>query len=282
MGIQIMVDSGADIMPEEATKLGVQVIPLRVAFGEEEYYDGASIDHDTFFEKLIETDELPKTSQVSPGEYLDAFEACNEDEIICITISSKLSGCYQSATIAASDTGKKVFVVDSLSAAIGERLIVETAVRLRDKGCSVAEIANTLAQKRKEVKVIALLDTLEYLKKGGRISAAAAAAGSVLSIKPVLSIVDGEITVIGKARGSKMGNNRLIEFVKLSGGIDFSQPFCLAYSGLSRAVLDKYIEDSRSLYEMEPDKLPVSSIGAAIGTHVGPGVVALAFFGGSI
>ncbi len=282
MGIQIMVDSGSDILPDEAKKLGVQVIPLRVAFGEDEYYDGSSIDHDTFYEKLIETDELPKTSQVGPAEYLDAFEACSEDEIICITISSKLSGCYQSATIAASDTKKKVFVVDSLNAAIGERLLAETAVRLRDQGCSAVEIANTLTQKRKEVKLIALLDTLEYLKKGGRISAAAAAAGSILSIKPVVSVVDGEITVIGKARGSKMGNNRLIEFVKLSGGIDFSQPYCLAYSGLSRAVLDKYIEDSSSLYEVEPDKLPVASIGAAIGTHVGPGVVALAFFGGSI
>ena len=276
--MEIIVDSGCDIVAEDAEKMGIHVLPLKVIFGDEEYLDGHDLTHKQFYEKLIETDELPTTSQISPGEYLDAFNRSSSDEIICITLSAKLSGCYQSANIAADDTDKTVYLVDSESVAIGQRILTEMAVRLRDQGMSAKDIVDTLESEKKGLKIIALLDTLEYLKKGGRISGAAAAAGTILAIKPVVSMEDGEVVVLGKARGSKMGNNRLIEIVKSSGGIDFDKPLCLAYSGLSRIMLDKYIQDSRELYPMEPEKLPVSTIGSAIGTHIGPGAVALAFF----
>ncbi len=279
MGVSIIVDSGSDILPDYAKKLNVKVVPLKTYFGETEYLDGQTLGHYEFFQKLQEARKLPTTSQVTPAEFEEAYDKA-EGDVVVITISSKLSGCYQSACIAANEASGKVYVVDSENACIGERLVVEEAVRMRDKGMSAREIAEYLNVVKKEVCLIALLDTLEYLKKGGRISPAVAFAGNVLSIKPVITIKDGEIQVLGKARGSKMGNNRLMEYVKSCGGIDFDRPFCLAYSGLSKEMLEQYIYDSRELYPMEPEDLPVSSIGCAVGTHIGPGAIAAAFFAG--
>ena len=126
---------------------------------------------------------------------------------------------------------------------------------------------------------MALLDTLEYLKKGGRISSTVALAGTLLNIKPVIAVEDGEVAILGKARGSKNGGNMLMTQVEKAGGIDFSKPFCLAYTGLSDALLKKYVADSASLYEGKADYLPIHTIGSTIGTHVGPGAIAVAFFG---
>ena len=122
------------------------------------------------------------------------------------------------------------------------------------------------------------MDTLEYLKKGGRISATAAAIGSLLSIKPVIAVVDGELEVLGKARGSKQGNNLLVQQIEATGGIDFTKPFFLGYTGLSDVTINKYIEDSKSLWEENTTELPVTRVGAAVGTHIGPGGIAVAFF----
>lgn len=279
--VRILSDSGCDMTLEYAKSLGVEIVPLKVSFGDELYKDAYDIDHDTFFEKLIESDVLPQTSQVTPFEYEEFFAKGNEeDEIICITISSKLSGCYGSAVIAAEDSNRSIFVVDSLNACVGQRILVERAVQLRDEGLSGAEIAKALDEEKKNIRIIALLDTLEYLKKGGRISAAAAMAGTFLSIKPVICISEGEIKVLGKARGSKNGCNMLTEFIKKEGPISFDKPYCLAYSGLSDKTLRKYINDSAALYEdrVEKEKLPISSIGSAIGTHIGPGGIAVTFF----
>jgi DegV family protein with EDD domain len=280
MAVRIIVDSGCDIRQEEAKKLNLEILPIRTAFGDEEYLDGVTMTHEQFFEKLIESEELPKTSQVSPYEYEEAYKKVKEagDTAVCITLSAKLSGCYQSANIARDGYEDCIFVVDSASVSIGEQILTRLALRLRDEGKSAAEIAAELDEKKQTIRLIALLDTLEYLKKGGRISSAAALAGSVLSIKPVLAIENGEIAVLGKARGSKNGNNLLKEMVKKAGGIRFDLPYALAYSGLSDAMLKKYIEDSKELYECDPEELPITTIGCAIGTHVGPGTIAFAFF----
>lgn len=279
MRVNIITDSACDILPPESKKMDIAVLPLQIAFGEDLYYDGVDLDHDAFFEKLIETDVFPKTSQITPYEYKKVFAEIEEkgEEAVCITLSSKLSGCYQSASFAASDSNG-IYVVDSLNACLGQRILVELAVRLRDEGLSAKEIYEQLEEKKKHIKLVALLDTLEYLKKGGRISPTVAFAGAVLSIKPVIAIVDGEVVLLGKARGSKNGNNKLIEMIQNNGGINFDMPFCLAYSGLSRDMLNKYIEDSKFLYEGRVDNLPITSIGSAIGTHIGPGAIAAAFF----
>lgn len=278
MAIRIITDSASDITQVEAAAWGVQVLPLRTIFGQEEFLDGITIDHETFFQKLIESDVLPTTSQLSPFQYEEPFRQAAEagDEVVCITLSSKLSGCYQSASIAAEDL--PVVLVDSLNVTVGERLLVERAVQLRDQGLSAQEIGQQLETEKSQIRLIALLDTPEYLKKGGRISSAAALAGSLLSIKPVIAVEDGEIAILGKARGSKNGNNMLMTLVEKNGGINFEMPYCLTYSGLSDALLRKYIADSQSLYSGRAEHLPVSTIGSTIGTHAGPGAIAVAFF----
>lgn len=280
MGIRIITDSACDITQAEAKELGITVIPLKTIFGTEEFRDGVDISHREFYEKLIETDVNPTTSQIGPAEYEDAFRTAVEagDEVVCITVSSRLSGCFQSATIAAAEFESKITLVDSLNVAIGMRILVQLALQARDEGKSAAEIGALLEAQKGDIRLIALVDTLEYLKRGGRLSSAAAFAGTLLGIKPVIAIVEGEVAVLGKARGSKNGSNMLMKLVEQS-GIDFSRPFALAYSGLDDSLLRKYIADSAALYEGKAETLPVYTIGSTIGTHAGPGAIALAFFG---
>ena len=280
MAIRIIADSGCDITQEEARELGIEILPIKTIFGETEYRDGIDLTHEEFFEKLIESDIFPTTSQISPFEYEQKYEEIKKDgdQAIVITLSSKLSGCFQSANIAAEDYEGIVFPVDSLSVTAGERILIEYAVRLREQGLQIQDIIEKLEEKKYKIRLIALLDTLEYLKKGGRISAAAAMAGALLSIKPVVAIENGEVTVLGKARGSKAGNNMLREMVNKEGIIDFSMPFALIYSGLSDELLQKYKKDNRDLFEDAVGDIQGYSLGCAIGTHIGPGAIGTAFF----
>lgn len=278
--VRIVIDSASDIELEKAKELNLDFMPLKTIFGEDEYLDGVTITHEQFFEKLIECGTMPTTSQISPYDFEKKFEEIKAagDTAVVITLSSLLSGTYQSATIAASDYEDCVTVVDSLNVCIGEQNLVMLAVRLRDQGLSASEIAVELEEAKHRIKVLAVFDTLEYLKRGGRISKTAAWAGNMLSIKPVISIEKGEVAVLGKARGSKNGNNMLIQQINQSNGIDFSMPYSLAYSGLSDVLLQKYVKDSSAIWEGHTDTLPVSTIGATIGTHAGPGAIAVSYF----
>ncbi len=280
MSVRIIVDSASDITLDRAAALEVDVIPLKTIFGGEEYLDGVTISHKEFYEKLIESDVHPTTSQIPPYEFEERFAEAKEagDTVLCITLSSKLSGTYQSANIAAEDYEDMVTIVDSENVAIGEHLLVELAVRLRDEGKSAKEIAEVLNVEKKKIRLIALLDTLEYLKKGGRISGTAAAVGGLLSIKPVIAIENGEIAVLGKARGSRNGQNLLREYSSKQGDIDYSKSSFLAYTGLSDELLHKYISDSQELYAGFGKQPPIFTIGSSIGTHAGPGAIAVAFF----
>jgi DegV family protein with EDD domain len=280
MAIKFVIDSASDILPEQAKELGMVHLPLTVNFGSTEYEDSVTLSHKEFYEKLIESETLPSTSQISPAVYEQVYKelVAQGHTVIVITLSGKLSGTYQSAMIAAEDYAGKVFVVDSENVCIGEQILIKLALELQAKGLSAEEIVDELNREKKNVQVLALLDTLEYLKKGGRISAAAAIAGSLLSIKPVIAVEHREVVVLGKARGSKNGSNMLMELVQKEGGIRFDRPFCLAYSGLSDRLLQKYITDSAALYQGHTEALPISTIGSTIGTHVGPGAIAAAFF----
>jgi len=280
MAIKFIIDSGSDILPSEAQQLGLTLLPLKVLFGEEEYSDAVDLTHREFYEKLIEGDTFPTTSQISPAEYEDAYEKITSagDIAIVITVSGKLSGTYQSAMIAAEDYAGKVFVVDSESVCVGERILALRGLELQEEGLSATEIVDRLNEEKRHIRVLALLDTLEYLKKGGRISAATAIAGNLLSIKPVIAIEDGLVAMVGKARGSKKGNNLLRELISNCGGINFEKPYALAYSGLSDALLQKYIEDSSELWKDQTANLPITTVGCTIGTHAGPGAIAIAFF----
>ena len=280
MSVRIITDSASDMSPAEHPALAV--LPLSVTFGTDVYMDGIDIDHQRFYEMLVERDELPKTGQVNPYAFSQAIAEAREagDEAVIITVGAKLSGTNQSARTALAEApGGDVYVVDSNNVTLGERVLVEYALRLVNEGRSAAQIAAAVEAVRDRVVVIGLLETLEYLVRGGRLSAAAGAVGTLLNVKPVVAVEDGLIVQLGKARGSKNGRNLLNQKVEKAGGIDFSMPLALGYTGLSDAVLKKYIEDSAALWAGHTEgELPVHTIGATIGTHVGPGAVAVAFF----
>ncbi|MGN0286483.1 MAG: DegV family protein [Atopobiaceae bacterium] len=276
MSVRIVTDSASDIVNFEHPNL--VVLPLTVAFGDTLYHDGVDLTHERFFDLLVESDAMPSTGAVSPGAFRQAFDEALAagDEVVAITLSSKVSGTWQSACIAA-EGRPNVHVVDSLNSCIGERILVEYALMQVEKGMGAAELAALLEQAKLDVHMLGLLDTLEYLRRGGRIRAASAQLGSLLSIKPVVTMQDGEVTLLGKARGSRNGRNLLKQLVQQH-PIDFYRPFALACSEGGMKTLQKYIDDSRDLWADMVDGLPIHSVGATIGTHVGPGAIAVAYF----
>ena len=280
MAVKFIVDSASDILPQECAQLGMIHLPMKVIFGTEEYTDAVDMTHREFYEKLIESDALPTTCQIPPAEFAEAYERvmAQGDTAVVVTVSGKLSGTYQSAMIAAMEYPGKVFVVDSRSVSLGQRILIQHGLSLAEQGFGAEDIARMLEFQREKIRVMALLDTLEYLKKGGRISSTVALAGTLLSIKPVIGLDDGAVAMIGKARGSKQGNNLLRLLISQCGGINFDMPFCLAYSGLSDAMLKKYITDSAELWQGKTEHLPIATVGCAIGAHAGPDAIAVAFF----
>ena len=278
MKIRIITDSTVDTTQQIIERL--TIVPLTITFGNEQFIDRISIDHQTFYKKLIESDILPVTSQATPFAFAQEFKKAVDEgyEVVCLTLSSALSGTYQSAIIAAADFLGKVSVIDSGTVAIGLGILAQMALKLADQGKSAAEIVSILETEKQKIRVIALLDTLEYMHKGGRISKSVAVAGSLLSIKPVINLVCGNINLLGKARGSKQGNNLLVKEIEACGGVDFEKPLLLGYTGIHDGLLQKYIEDSAFLWEGNINQLPITAIGSVIGTHVGPGAVAAAFF----
>ena len=278
MSIQIVVDSTADMRPEVAAK--VSIVPLSVQFGEKTYVSGVDITPSQFYEMLAQSDVLPTTSQPAPFLFEEAFERAVSEghEVICLTCSGKLSGTHQSANIAAAEFEGKVHVVDSNTIALGLGIMAEYAVGLAEQNVSAAEILDKLKEKREKVRLLALVDTLEYLKKGGRISSAVALAGGLLNIKPVISVNDGEIKLLGKARGVRQGNTLLNQEIAKAGGVDFTMPVMLGYTGTQEEQLQKYIQESNDLWAPYDGNLPVAVVGSVVGTHAGPGAVAVGFF----
>ena len=276
MSVQIIVDSTADLTP--ALKERVLTVPLTVHFGQEEYIDGVTIDHQTFYKKLISVDTLPSTSQASPAGFEEKYQQVRSagNSAVVITVASKVSGTYQSAVIAA-DGYENIHIVDSGSVAIGSGILTELALQLADAGLDAAQIADRLEEEKKKLRVVAVVDTLEYLKRGGRISKTVAFAGGLLNVKPLLGITDGEILILGKARGNKQANNQLLNEIEKSGGIDFSRPVMLGYTGLTDELLQGFLATSQDLLSSLPE-LRSTVIGSVIGTHAGPGAVAVAYF----
>lgn len=280
MSVKLISDSASDMTQREAKERNVIILPLKTMIDGVEYLDGVTITTEEFYEKLESCKELPTTSQLSPAEFGDVLRPIVDsgEEAVIITIAGKLSGTAQSAAIAAAEAGGGVWVVDSGNVTIGQGILLRYAIQLRDQGFTGREIAEELERVKPRVCLLARVDTLEYLVRGGRLSKTAAIAGALLLIKPVLSVEDGEIIVLGKARGSRQSSNMLTQFIQKKGGIDFSMPVMLAYSGTDDALLKGYIANSRALWEDHLDSLPVTMIGSTISTHAGPGAIAVAFF----
>ena len=273
MSIRIITDSGCDISQKEAKEKGIVVLPLTTIINQKEYRDGIDIQADEFYEQLISTDIMPTTSQVTIGAFLDAFEQYKDDEILCMTISSQLSGCFQSANVAAQDY-EKVRIVDTMNVSLGSRNLIELALSYIEKGMDIDSIVEQLEMDKTKCKVYAYFDTLEFLKRGGRISSAVAAAGSILNIKPVLTLKEGIIEMSGKARGLKKAGSCMAKCV-LEDGMDFSKPYHLAYSGCSKEGVLSFLDNNK---ELNLDSGKIVQIGPTIGTHAGPGAVAISYF----
>lgn len=276
--LRIITDTAADFDLKEAEALGITVLPMEIMIGNQSFKDRYELTPDRFYEMLIETSELPHTSQINSYTFEQEFEKIQEagDSAVVILLSSKLSGTYQNAVLAAEDYDQ-IRVVDSLNGSIGEQILVRYALMLRDKNRTLDDIVHRLEVRRNQIKILALLDTLEYVKKGGRMGTAAAAFGTLLSIKPVVTLENGKLKVLGKARGSKNGNNLLNTEIKKT-GIEHRLPVAVAYSGLEHIKLDHYIEDSRAIWEDILDDIPMSQLGSTIGTHAGPGTIVVAYF----
>ena len=279
MAIKIIIDSASDITRAQAAEMGITVIPLTINFGANEYRDGIDLTSEEFYKKLDEEKELPKTSQIPPFVFEETLERVleNDDQAIVITLSSKLSGTYRAAEQAAQKFGERVLVFDSMSAAAGERILCQYALKLVDEGCSALEVCDKLVAVRERVAVFGVLDTLEFLKKGGRISSTVAFVGGLLNLKPVAQLVDGVVKMAGKARGRKKAIALMNQLVLEIGGIDFSMPYGVLWTGGSDESAKKYVEDSVSVFG-DDKEVPAHILGSTIGTHVGPGVVGLAFF----
>lgn len=276
MSVRIVIDSTCDLIPEIQDR--VKVVPLSIRFGEQEYIDGVTISTTEFYEKLVGGNVLPTTSQPTPAAFEEVYEeAVNAgDDVVVITVASKLSGTYQSATIAAEDYPDKVFVVDGRSVAIGTTILVQYALKLVDEGKNAQEIFDALLSIRSRLRVTAVLDTLDYLHKGGRISKTVAIAGGLLAIKPIICVDTGALAMIGKARGNKQANASMNKEIDKMGGVDFSMPVVLGYTGTSDELLRKYIAESGEFWGGR--SFPATIVGSAVGTHAGPGAVAAAFF----
>lgn len=281
MAIRILTDSTADFTPEEARELGLVVIPLNVNFGPDEVYrDGIDLDLREFYDRLEHAEKLPTTSQPSPELFLTAFEEAKEagDQVVAVLLSGALSGTLQSAQLAAdmSDYADEIFLVDSMSVTLGEQLLVRRALELRDQGYTAAEIAHTLDEEKSRIRLYAVVDTLKYLQKGGRLSTAVAFAGTLLGIKPVITVQNGKVGVAGKARGLPGAYVTIFKLISAEqGGLDILRPYLLGYTGHRRTVepFSRYICETLHL-----PKPPIFPIGTVIGVHAGPGACGIAYF----
>ena len=276
MSVKIIVDSTVDMSPAAKARVSA-VVPLTVRFGDAEYKDGATITARDFYEMMADHEELPTSSQPTPAAFADAFAEATADgsEAVVITISSGLSGTFQGASIAAGDFDGKVLVCDSRSAAVGAGVLAEYALELADKGLSAQEILEELNEAKKQVRIFFMVDTLEYLKKGGRLPAAVAVVGGLLNIKPILYIDEsGVIKLLSSARGLKKAFAALTENAAKEGP-DLTKPSLFGYTGTNDENLVKYKAEYSGFWSADTRE---SIVGAAIGVHVGPGAIAVTFF----
>ncbi len=279
--IRIITDSASDIPNNDSIPANLSIMPLTIFFGEEEYLDGKTITNEEYYNKLTGGDILPKTSQVTPYDFEQEIQKAldNGEKVIVITLSSGLSGTYQSACIAASNFDKDVAVIDSFMATVSEQILVKYALELVEQGMEYDKIVETLENDKKKIKLVGPLDTLEYLKKGGRISAAAAVFGSALSIKPIITVVEGKVEVIAKARGRRNAIENTLKIVRESEtGIDFDKPYAVGYSGNDKDMLNIFIESSKTNGNVNIENWPVVSIGSTIGTYTGPDSIIFGYF----
>lgn len=277
MSVKLIIDAGCDLNQAQAQELGVFLVPMTIRFGNEEFRSGIDLTHEEFYNKLAATKELPTTSQPTPYDYEQVYQKIKAqgDQAVVLCVSSALSGTYQSASIAAADFEDCIYVVDTRAVSIAQKILLDYAISLKNHGANAKEIAEEIEKKKHDVCAYGAVDTLEYLIKGGRLSKAAGAVGSVLGIRPVLYLHEGGLAVAGKARGTKaaitMTHNLVSEV-----GIDYSMPVGVGYTGNDASVVVPYLDAPNSVWTGHD--VPVYNVGSTVGTHTGPGLFIVAFF----
>ena len=276
--IRILTDSTSDISLSRAAQLGVEVLPHTVLFGEESFRDGIDITSEEFYDRLSKVDTLPTTAQIPPETFIDTFQRLTADgsQVLGLFISSEMSGTYQSAMIARSIVGEeKITIVDTHTVTFALGLLVETACLLRDQGLSLSELAAELEKLVPRCRLLAVVDTLRYLKMGGRISGVTAVVGGILGISPIISIENGLVISVGKSRGRKAGFQFIRKWLDEKEAIDTSLPVAFGHTNAPKAM-----EECMAFFQdkTEGAQLCPSNIGSVVGTHVGPGAAGLAYF----
>lgn len=278
MAVRIITDSTSDMPAEKAKIRRVTIVPLTIQFGPATYYDGTTITNELFYKMLTQGQYHPTTAQPSPEAFLRHFEAARDagDEVVCITLASALSGTYQSACIARdlSEYEDHIHIVDSETASGGMQILINYACKLRDCGLQAADISQAIEALKPRIHIFAVVDTLEYLRKGGRLSTAQAVLGTVSKLKPVLSVHRAKIGSCAKAFGSAAALKQLVKQLALQ-PLDDSFPSYFLYSDdISRK--EALISALRSA-NLLPHRLHDCGLGATLGTHVGPGACGIAY-----
>lgn len=274
--VKILTDSSCDLSPQHCQELGVEMLPITVNFGSESFRANLDITNEEFYEKLAASPELPKTAQITPAFFEEKFKEYKEsgDDVVCLFISSMMSGTLQSARLAKNLVGAdKIYLPDTLNVTFALGLLVEEAVKMRDRGLSAAEIAEEVEKLVPRVRLWALIDDLKYLKMGGRLSATSALVASILGICPIITLENGLVEVVGKARGKKAAFKfiqGLIEKEPISG--DFAVT-------VGHAAVPKTRDDFIDFLAPFLKKRQVlkQDIGSIVGTHTGPGACGLCY-----
>jgi DegV family protein with EDD domain len=276
MVVRIVTDSTADLPAEVANELGITVVPLTVFFGDEAYLDGVELDNAAFYQKLEASKDLPRTSQPSPAVFAEAYRRLLDQgtqAILSIHVSSKLSGTYQSACAARNalaEEGNNVplAIIDSLSVSVGMNHAVQQAARLANAGLGLDEIKASVEDALTRTRILAVLDTLEYVRRGGRIGGASALLGNMLSFKPIISLKDGEVIAVERPRTRSKAYARIAQLLSDMGPVE-----TVTIAQSNDEVGQQLAEALREVYSGE---LPIYRLGAALGTHTGPGTAAIA------
>lgn len=269
----LITDSTSDLPLAELEAQNIIMLSLKVSFGSEEFLDKRTITNEAFYEKLAQSKVLPQTTLLSIGTFQEVFDRFPEDDIIVLPLASKLSGTYQSAQVAKEMSGRdNIYIVETGTASIGLGLLVQKAAQLNREGMPAAEIAAYISELADRVRIFAVVNTLKYLVKGGRLSSMQGFLGETLHIKPVIALLHGEVHNVAKARGTKSAMQALLKLTDQSDPIDTSLPLCFGHTG-NMVLLQQLMDCFPHL-----SSAPTYSLGSVVAAHAGPGTTGIAYF----
>ena len=274
MVVRIVTDSTADLPTQVAADLGITVVPLTVFFGDDAYLDGIELDNAGFYEKLAASKDLPRTSQPAPAAFQEAFQRLIDegaDAILSVHLSSKLSGTYQSACTARDSLENPrnvpVEIIDSQSISVGMNYPIQQAARMAREGKSLEELKAYVEDTLARTNILAVLDTLEFVRRGGRIGRASAFLGNMLSFKPIIELKEGEVAPVERPRTRGKAYARIAQLLAEAGEVEY-----VAIAESNDEVGQQLGEALKEVYSKE---VPIYHLGAALGTHTGPGTAAI-------